>query len=333
MPSHGYLLPTRGVVFSSDSATELAARVEADVRGLARRAERLGYDAVWVGDSVLAKPRLEPLTTLAAVAAETEAVDVGTAVYLPTLRNPVHVAHATSTVDLLAGGRLKLGVGVGVRPTEREEQAALGRDFEKRGLRLDETLDLLRELWTGETVTYEGETVSLDGAGIGFGPLSPPDVYVASAAFDPADGFPRTVRNRIGAHADGWLPISMSPDSYAAGLDAARDELAAADRNPESLDAAFYQDVVVAETEAAALAQARDFLTSYYPPEELTYLPEDSFSDDQIRRRGVFGPPEQVRAHLDRYLEAGVETFVTRFPAADQREQLRRFRDVVARGR
>jgi alkanesulfonate monooxygenase SsuD/methylene tetrahydromethanopterin reductase-like flavin-dependent oxidoreductase (luciferase family) len=188
---------------------------------------------------------------------------------------------------------------------------------------------LLRALWTGEDVTYDGETVSLSDAGLGFGPLSPPDVYVASAAFDPADGFPRTVRRRIGAHADGWLPISMSPDSYAAGLDAARAELEDAGRDPGSLDPAFYQDVVVADTEAEALDQARDFLTSYYPPEELTYLPEDSFSDDQIRRRGVFGPPELVRDHLDRYVEAGVETFVTRFPATNQREQLRRFRDIV----
>jgi alkanesulfonate monooxygenase SsuD/methylene tetrahydromethanopterin reductase-like flavin-dependent oxidoreductase (luciferase family) len=225
---------------------------------------------------------------------------------------------------------LRLGVGVGVRPTEREEQEALGRDFEQRGRRLDETLDLLDSLWTGEAVTYEGETVSLDDAGIGFGPLSTPEVYVASAAFDPAKGFPRTVRERIGAHADGWLPISMSPESYAAGLDAARDELRESGRNPDSLDPAFYQDVVVADTEEAALAQARDFLTSYYPPEELTYLLEDSFSDEQIRRRGVFGPPEMVREHLDRYAEAGVETFVTRFPATDQREQLRRFRDVLA---
>jgi alkanesulfonate monooxygenase SsuD/methylene tetrahydromethanopterin reductase-like flavin-dependent oxidoreductase (luciferase family) len=329
MPSHGYLLPTRGVVFGSDSRSDLAARVDADVRGLARRAERSGYDAVWVGDSVLAKPRLEPMTTLAAVAAETEAVDIGTAVYLPTLRHPVHVAHATSTVDLIAGGRLKLGVGVGVRPTEREEQEALGREFEKRGKRLDETLELLEALWTGESVTYEGETVSLDDAGIGFGPLTPPEVYVASAAFDPAKGFPRSVRNRIAEHADGWLPISMSPESYAAGLDAARAELRDRGRNPDSLDPAFYQDVVVADSEEAALAEARDFLTSYYPPEELTYLPEDSFSDEQIRRRGVFGPPEMVREHLERYVEAGVETFVTRFPSTDQRTQLRRFSDVV----
>ncbi|MFW6384641.1 MAG: LLM class flavin-dependent oxidoreductase, partial [Halodesulfurarchaeum sp.] len=68
MPSYGYLLPTRGVVLSSDDSSTLAAKVESDVVGLARRAEALGFSGVWVGDSVLAKPRLDPLSTLAAVA-------------------------------------------------------------------------------------------------------------------------------------------------------------------------------------------------------------------------------------------------------------------------
>lgn len=70
----------------------------------------MGYRSVWVGDSVLAKPRLEPLSTLAAVATATSAVELGTAVYLPVLRHPIHVAHATATVDQLSGGRLSLGL-------------------------------------------------------------------------------------------------------------------------------------------------------------------------------------------------------------------------------
>jgi len=67
MVSHGFVLPTRGVVLSADDSLEQAARVQSEVIGLARRAEALGFDGVWAGDSVLAKPRLEPLSTLAAV--------------------------------------------------------------------------------------------------------------------------------------------------------------------------------------------------------------------------------------------------------------------------
>lgn len=110
MVSFGCLLPTRGVVSRSEDRTELAARASTDIVELARIAESMGYRSVWVGDSVLAKPRLEPLSTLAAVATATSAVELGTAVYLPVLRHPIHVAHATATVDQLSGGRLSLGL-------------------------------------------------------------------------------------------------------------------------------------------------------------------------------------------------------------------------------
>ena len=329
MPAHGYLLPTRGVVFSADGPTTLTARVQADVVGLARRAESLGFSGVWVGDSVLAKPRLDPLTTLAAVATETAAVRLGTAVYLPLLRHPVTVAHMTATLDLLSGGRFAMGVGVGVRPTEREEQEQLGVPFDRRGAMLDESLKLIKQLWTGTSVDFTGEFFNLSTADLGFGPAGHPPVFLASAAFDPADGFPARIRDRLAEHGDGWLPIAVDPESYATGLQHAKTALESSGRDPESLEPAYYQDVVIAETEEAALEQAREFLLNYYPPEELTYLPEGAFDDDQIRRRGVFGPPERVEAHLERYRSAGVETFVTRFPATNQREQLARYSTLM----
>jgi hypothetical protein len=103
MPSHGILLPTRASVQSSSDRPTLTARTAGDVVGLAQRIEALGFESVWVGDSVLAKPRHEPLTTLSAVAAATEAVELGTSVYLPPLRDPVHIAHQAATLDQLSG--------------------------------------------------------------------------------------------------------------------------------------------------------------------------------------------------------------------------------------
>jgi hypothetical protein len=94
MASHGFLLPTRNSVMTSDDAATLTAKTNSDVVGLAERAESAGFDSVWVGDSVLAKPRHEPLTTLAALATATESVSLGTAACLPPLRHPVHVARA-----------------------------------------------------------------------------------------------------------------------------------------------------------------------------------------------------------------------------------------------
>lgn len=326
MVSFGCLLPTRGVVVQSEDRTELTSRVRTDVVELAGLAESLGYRSVWVGDSVLAKPRLEPLTTLAAVATATDTVELGTAVYLPALRHPVHVAHATATVDQLSGGRLSLGVGVGVRPAERREMEQLGVDYNRRGAIVNEGLTMVTELWGGESVTFDGAFHTIEDASIGFSPARDPDVYVASAAFDPETGFPRTVRERIRTHGDGWLPIAIDPERYRAGPDRVRGFV---DDPGRRLIPAYYVDIVVDSSEEAALEEAREFLRGYYSDEQLGYADGDVFSAETIRQRGVFGPPKRVDERLDSFVEAGVERFVVRFTAADQRDQLRRFRDVV----
>lgn len=323
MVSHGYVLPTRGVVLSADDSLEQAARVQSEVIGLARQAESLGFGGVWAGDSVLAKPRLEPLSTLAAVAGATESVTLGTGVYLPQLRHPVHVAHQTATIDLVSGGRLAIGVGVGVGDGVKAEHDQLDVPYTRRGAVLDEGLEILEGLWSDDPVTVDGEFFELDDADIGIRPCgSSPPVYIASATFDPRDGFPRQIRDRIAARGSGWLPIGMSPDMYEGGITRAREIVDNADRDPAGFDAAYYHDVVIADTEADAIDQARAFLERYYPS-------WGALSDDDIRKRGAFGPPSVVADHLDQYVDAGVETFVTRFTAADQREQLRRFADII----
>lgn len=322
MPSYGYLLPTRGVVLSSDDSSTLAAKVESDVVGLARRAEALGFSGVWVGDSVLAKPRLDPLSTLAAVASATDAVTLGTAVYLPTLRHPVHVAHETATVDQLSGGRLRLGIGVGIGPDVEREYDALGLDFATRGARMDELLDVLTALWAGESVDYDGEFFHLEGASVGFAPQRKPQIYIPTAAFDPSDGFPAPIRDRLVTHGDGWLPIGLSPDTYETSLDRIHSFLADGNRDPSTFDPAYYMDVVVDEDERAALEEAREFYDRYYPE-------WDRLSDEEIRARGAFGPGDNLASTIEAYEEAGVETLVVRFTADDQREQLQRFADVV----
>ena len=110
-PKVGYLLPTREAVMEGrpDAQPLLA---------LAEQAEALGYDSVWIGDSVLARPRHEPLTMLAAVAGRTQHVQLGTAVLLPVLRNPVLLAHQAATLDQASNGRLILGIGIASRRGE-----------------------------------------------------------------------------------------------------------------------------------------------------------------------------------------------------------------------
>src|SRR5215208_3387967 len=149
-PRIGYLLPTRERVMEARSEA-------APLLALAERAEGLGYDSIWVGDSILARPRHEPLTLLSAVAARTRKAELGTAVLLPALRNPVLLAHQVATVDRIAEGRLILGIGIAAdMPAIRLEFAAMSVPFEKRVGRMNEAMRLCKALWTGQPVDWDG---------------------------------------------------------------------------------------------------------------------------------------------------------------------------------
>lgn len=113
-PKVGYLLPTRESVMQGRPAA-------GPLLKLAEQAEELGYDSIWIGDSLLDRPRHEPLVMLAGVAARTKRVLLGTGVLLPALRNPVQLAHQVATLDQISEGRIILGIGIspdhpGARP-------------------------------------------------------------------------------------------------------------------------------------------------------------------------------------------------------------------------
>src|ERR671924_1050573 len=153
----GVLIPTRGVVMESARRPPVD-----DCWTMARFADRHGYDAVWVGDSVVAKPRLEPLTTLAYIAGITERVRLGTAVLLPALRHPVVLAHQIANLDQISHGRVVLGLGVGWSlPSAEREWAACGANHKRRVQRLEEHVAIWRMLWRGEPVTWQADEVTL----------------------------------------------------------------------------------------------------------------------------------------------------------------------------
>src|SRR5688572_20199297 len=137
----GVLLPTREGVMSGRMET-------APLLTMAERAEAAGFDSVWIGDFT-PRPRHEPLTLMAAAAARTRRVRLGTGVLLPALRNPVVLAHVVGTRDRVAEGRLLLGVGIAAdTPAIRREFAAAGVPWERRIGRFLETLEICRALWS-----------------------------------------------------------------------------------------------------------------------------------------------------------------------------------------
>ena len=151
----GVLLPHRAVVLQS------ARRPPLEVCWtVARMCDEAGLD-LWVGDSVVAKPRLEPLTTLAYLAAMTQRARLGTAVLLPALRQATVLAHTLANIDQLSHGRLVLGLGVGWGlPEIAREWEACGRVHKRRRQDLEEHIVVWRKLWSGQAVTYSGHDVT-----------------------------------------------------------------------------------------------------------------------------------------------------------------------------
>ncbi|PON15705.1 hypothetical protein C2W62_22390 [Candidatus Entotheonella serta] len=161
----GFLLPTREMVMNQ-ATPDFNQIIE-----LSERAEAHGFDSVWVGDSITARPRLEAFTTLAAVATRAQRVKLGTAVLLPALRNPVVLANEAANLDLLSKGRLILGLGIATKtPLVEAEFAACGVNIQRRIGIFEECVALLRRLWTEPSVTFDGKHFQLNDISLGLRP-------------------------------------------------------------------------------------------------------------------------------------------------------------------
>jgi alkanesulfonate monooxygenase SsuD/methylene tetrahydromethanopterin reductase-like flavin-dependent oxidoreductase (luciferase family) len=302
----GYLLPTRERIMEGHPETATLLR-------LAERAEGLGYDSVWVGDSVLARPRHDPLTLLAAVAARTGKVALGTAVLLPALRNPVLLAHQAATIDQISAGRLILGVGIASDlPNIRAEFAACGVPFERRVGRMLEGLRLMRALWTGKPVDWQGRWTVTGGvlAPIPARPGGPP---IWAAGSTPA------ALERIGRHFDGWFPNNPGAafwgERWRQVLQAARD----AGRDPAALVGAAYLTLAIDEDRARAEQRLDAFMERYYgQPAAVMRARQASFA----------GPAAAAVAWLREFAAAGASHLVLRF-AGDAERHL----ETIARRR
>jgi alkanesulfonate monooxygenase SsuD/methylene tetrahydromethanopterin reductase-like flavin-dependent oxidoreductase (luciferase family) len=298
-PRIGYLLPTREQVMQGRPEA-------APLLALAERAEGLGYDSIWVGDSILARPRHEPLTLLSAVAARTRHAELGTAVLLPALRNPIVLAHGIATLDQISEGRFILGVGIASDvPNIRAEFVACGVPFEKRVGRMLEGLRLCRELWTGQPVTWNGRWV-MENAVLGPVPYRPggPPIWIG--------GMVRPSLERVGRLYDGWFPNSPDPGQWREQWGQIHQIARGAGRNPAALTGAVYLTLTIDDDKARAEERMNAFMENYYgrPAAEM-----------RARQATYAGPAEGAAAWLRSWVEAGVSHLVLRF-AGDHQQHL-----------
>ena len=284
---------------------------------LAQTSEQADLDSVWVGDSLTAKPRLEPLSTLTAVASHTERIRLGTAVLLPALRHPLHLAHQAATVDFISGGRLILGAGIGgaFNEAQRNEWSHAGVEARSRASRFEEVVEIVTRLTSGKTVDFNGKHFSLESASIA--PKSPQEggvpFLIASHWRAGKDAqFARAAR--LGS---GIISISDYPDEYAKVVKRVGDHAKLLSRDPGMVEKTFYITVNLGSDPDASASEADRFLKLYYGM---------NFWGD---RWGPYGPSELAVERISRYQEAGAETMIVRFASFNQEMQLHRFLEEV----
>jgi alkanesulfonate monooxygenase SsuD/methylene tetrahydromethanopterin reductase-like flavin-dependent oxidoreductase (luciferase family) len=296
-PRIGYLLPTRERVMEGRPQT-------GPLLDLAVRAEGLGFDSVWVGDSLLARPRHDALTLLAAVAARTKKVQLGTAVFLPALRNPVVLAHQLATLDQISEGRLVLGAGIASDvPNIRAEFTAAGVPFEGRVGRMMEGLRLARALWTGNPVDWDGRW-QVAGGMLGPTPYRAggPPIWLAGSV--------RPAFERAAKHFDGWFANEASLSRWSEQWEEVQAIVREAGRNPGNFVAAMYTTLAVDENTSRAEQRIDAFLENYYGQPAAVMR----------RRQACYaGPPAGAAAFLKGFADAGASHMIVRFTGDHER--------------
>ncbi|MGA2461952.1 MAG: LLM class flavin-dependent oxidoreductase [Candidatus Bathyarchaeia archaeon] len=300
--SYGYLLPTRGLVQKGGKPDFRT------ILDLAELAEKSGFNSLWVGDSILAKPRLDPFTTLAAVAAVCPKSTLGMSVLLPALRHPVVLAHAIATLDLIAAGKLLIGVGVG-GPMEiyRREFEGCGIPFKQRISRTDETVKVMKMLWSKERVNFIGKTCSLQDVTLDPKPYTEggPKILMSSGMVSTA--FERTAR-----FTDGWMSAEVFPNEFKEGLSKVQSFAP-----KKEMISSLYMTMNLNDDSSKAKSETVDYLTKYYgaaPP---------------LDRWGPFGSPKDAVKIINAFHDAGARVFAIRFSSHNQEKQIKWFADEV----
>ena len=302
----GLLLHTRQIIRQEDAANSFE-QLWAD----AAQAEELGFDHIWLGDSVtvLDKARGDCVTTMAALAARTEKIKIGAVPMLPALRNPVLLAHALATLDVISKGRIILGVSVGpVRDYIQRQFAACGVPALEKAGRLSESIEVMRRLWSEKTIAYEGRYYQLHDVGILPHPVQKPGIPIWVVADRNENGF-----KRVGRLGDGWVTLTHSAEHFAAArrkIDQYARERGRAGRCPVS---ALYATFNIHSDGERARQEGWQWMENFFqqPREKISY----HFT--------IFGTPQECADVLKNYLAVGLTTIIARIASDDLRGQAR----------
>ena len=326
--SFGLTLANRAVVLGAIGARDLI--------DLTVAAEEAGaFDTVWVGDSLVAKPRLEAVTLLSALASVTSRMRLGVGCMATFVhRHPVMLAHQWASLDVLSSGRSWLAVCLGgpdeAGAAQALEHAVMGVRPSERVARLEEGISILRTLFASKKASHRGRFYQFDGLTIEPPPLQRPcPIWIASnptgltwkGGASASEAVVERSFRRVARHADGWMTNKLSPEEFRRQWSRitalAREE----GRDPAALGSALYHNININEDRTAALAESKTFLDTYYTA---------NFSAAFVEGWTIAGSPDQCVDQLRAYFDAGLGHIALRLTSWDQRGQLKRFLAEVA---
>ena len=273
--------------------------------------ERTEVDSLWFSDRLSSpSPVLEPMTTMAAVAARTTRLKFGPSVLIAPFRSPVMMARELAMIDYLSGGRMLPAVGIGVE-LEAEFRAA-GVPFRERGRRTDEAIAILRRCWADDQVTFAGEFWQLDRVTVLPKPSQQPfPLWIG--------GKSEAAMRRAGRLGDGWIPSFITPAEFATGVDKTLAFAASAQREVPSdhFGTLIYYCLDADRARARSLA--------------LPFVPRGRVDDAALEACTAFGPPDLLVERLEQYVAGGGSKFIARPMCPPDRllEQVERLNDEV----
>ena len=317
---YGLTLSNRSVLLGMSTVAEMIdLAVEADGADV--------WDSVWLGDSIFAKPRLDALVALGALAARTDrvALGVGCMASMP-LRDALLLAYQWLSFDFLSGGRSIFVACQGQREAGggkfAEEFAAFGIDPSTRSRRMEEAIEILRLVSMTENASYEGTYNRFQDVTVLPRPAQQPLPIWVTANPNPA--FPKLSERalrRVARLGDGWMTTANTPESFTTNLAAIRRyALDEGRRLGEDFEACLYYNVHVTDDPEQGMDQVASYLKDYYGVD---------YDRDFLERWVAVGDPDRCAALIGEFVEAGATTITLRLVARDEHEQFRRVTEEV----
>jgi alkanesulfonate monooxygenase SsuD/methylene tetrahydromethanopterin reductase-like flavin-dependent oxidoreductase (luciferase family) len=315
----GLTLPNRGVITGATTVPEMLE--------MAEWADSAGWDSVWVGDSIFAKPRLDAIALLGALAVRTKRVRLGPACFASTpLRDPLILAYQWACLDVMSGGRT-IFVACKGQPEVgggnfENEFATLRVDPKSRVRRMEEAIEIMRLTSSREGVSYDGKYSSFRDLTVLPRPVQQPLPIWVTANPRLARDFPSAFR-RVAKLGDGWMTTGATPETVRRSLAMIRSYARELGRElPANFEVCVYYNINVNEDREAALAESKRFLDAYYTTD---------YSREFLESWVAMGSPAQCIENLRGFIDAGATTITLRITGYDQKKQFKRVaQEVVA---